>query len=285
MYMGLMRHLRQCNHYTAEIFLPLLHRGTRLGLVRRDNADRLRRFPDIFRVEADHISVAADGDFERLSRAVDDVVEVLVGDGVIPKWRNEFFAVAPSWGAAPHFRLDRGAVPYFGTRAHGVHLNGYRRDGGRLMLWIGKRAADKQVAPGKLDNLVAGGIDWQHGVEETLAKEAGEEAAIPPALIARARAAGSVSYRMETKLGLRDDTLFVYDLEVPADFEPRNTDGEITDFTLMDAREVLALVEAGDAFKFNVNLVIIDFALRHGLMSPAEPGGGELVKLLRSVPI
>ncbi len=279
-----MRHLRQCNHYTAEIFLPLLHRGTRLGLVRRDNADRLRRFPDIFRVEADRINVAADGDFERLSRAVDDVVEVLVGDGVIPKWRNEFFAVAPAWGAEAHFRLDRGAVPYFGTRAHGVHLNGYRRDGGRLMLWIGKRASDKQVAPGKLDNLVAGGIDWQHGVEETLAKEAGEEAAIPPALIAQARAAGSVSYRMETKLGLRDDTLFVYDLEVPADFEPRNTDGEITEFTLMDAREVLALVEAGDAFKFNVNLVIIDFALRHGLMSAAEPGGGELVELLRSVP-
>src|SRR5580700_3039965 len=122
MYMGLMRHLRQCNHYTAEIFLPLLHRGIRLGLVRRDNADRLRRFPDIFRVESDRVSVVAEGDFERLSRAVDDAVEILVGDGVIPKWRNEFFAVAPAWGAAPHFRLDRGAVPFFGTRAHGVHL-------------------------------------------------------------------------------------------------------------------------------------------------------------------
>ena len=282
--MGLMRHLHQCNHYTAEIFLPLLHRGTRLGLARRDNADRLRRYPDLFRVEADRVTIVAEGDFEPLSRAIDDVVESLVGEGIIPKWRNEFFAVAPAWGAAPHFRLDRGAVPFFGTRAHGVHLNGYCRDGDRLMLWVGKRAADKQVAPGKLDNLVAGGIDWQHGVEETLAKEAGEEAAIPPDLIARAKPAGSVSYRMETRLGVRDDTLFVYDLEVPRDFVPRNTDGEIAQFTLMDAPDVLALVDSGDDFKFNVNLVIIDFALRHGLLSPSEPGYDELRALLRRVP-
>ena len=36
---------------------------------------------------------------------------------------------------------------------------------------------------------------------------------------------------------MRDDVLFVYDLEVPADFVPHNTDGEIVDFTLMPAGE------------------------------------------------
>jgi hypothetical protein len=284
MYMGLLRHLRQCNDYTADRFLPLTHRGVRLGLVRRDNAEILLRFPDLFRAEPDRLSIVADGDFERLSRAIDDVVEQLVAEGVIPKWRNEFFAVAPRWGAPAHFRLDRGAVPFFGTRAYGVHLNGFRRNGGQLMLWVGKRAANKQVAPGKLDNLVAGGIDWQHGVEATLIKEAGEEAAIPSDLIARASPAGSVSYRMETRLGVRDDTLFVYDLEMPPEFAPRNTDGEIVQFTLMDARDVIDRVRAGDDFKFNVNLVLIDFALRHGMISLAEPDYGDLVALLRSVP-
>jgi hypothetical protein len=83
---------------------------------------------------------------------------------------------------------------------------------------------------------------------------------------------------------VRDDTLFVYDLDVPHDFVPQNTDGEIAHFTLMDAREVLDRVRAGDDFKFNVNLVIIDFALRHGLVKPAEPGYGELVALLRHAP-
>ena len=85
-----------------------------------------------------------------------DVVDALVAEKHIPKTRSETFDVARRWGAPPLFRLDRGAVPFFGTRAYGVHLNGYRRDGSGLALWVGHRAADKRVAPNKLDNLVAG---------------------------------------------------------------------------------------------------------------------------------
>ncbi len=74
----------------------------------------------------------------------------------------------------------------------------YRRDASGLALWVGHRAADKRVAPNKLDNLVAGGIGNGHGLAETLVKEADEEAMIPPELIARAVPAGAVAYRMET---------------------------------------------------------------------------------------
>lgn len=278
--MTLMRHVRQCNDFRAERFLPLLHETVRIGLIRRDNAEKLRRFPAVFRVEAESVTVLAGGGFERVSAAIDAVVEELVGDGVIPKWRYEFFAIAPRWGESPHFRLDRGAVPFFGTRSHGVHLNGWRRDE-RLMMWIGRRAADKKVAPGKLDNLVAGGMAWEHGVEATLVKESAEEASIPAALAQQAIPVGAISYRMETALGLRDDVLFVYDLEVPADFVPKNTDGEIAEFTLMRADEVVERVRAGDDFKFNVNLVIIDFALRHGLVTAAETEYLDLVTGLR----
>jgi 8-oxo-dGTP pyrophosphatase MutT (NUDIX family) len=279
--MSLLHHVQACNAYRAERFLPFLHDGERLGLVRRDNAETLRRFPDLFRVAPDAVILTATGGFEAVSAAVDRVVEQLVADDIIPKWRNEFFAVAPRWAALPHFRLDRGAVPFFGTRAYGVHLNGWLRVEGAQRLWIGRRAPDKKVAPGKLDNLVAGGIAWEHGLAATLIKEAQEEAAIPPALIARAVPAGAVSYRMETKLGARDDVLFLYDLEVPADFVPRNTDGEIVDFALMDAADMVERVRSGDDFKFNVNLVIIDFALRHGLVTPDEPDYLDLVLGLR----
>jgi len=269
--MSLLRHVRLCNVFAAERFLPLEHAGERIGLLRRDNALTLQRFSDLFRIGAGRVTLEAEGGFEAVSAAVDDVVERLVAARIVPRWRNEFFAVAPRWGAPAQFRLDRGAVPFFGTRAYGVHLNGYRRDGDRLKLWIGRRAPDKQVAPDKLDNLVAGGIACEHGLVETLAKEAEEEAAIPHSLIARAVPVGAVSYRMETPLGVRDDVLFVYDLDVPADFVPHNTDGEIVAFTLMDADEVVARVRAGDDFKFNVNLVIADFALRHGLVTAADP--------------
>ncbi|HUK59295.1 MAG TPA: DUF4743 domain-containing protein [Stellaceae bacterium] len=282
--MSLLRHVRQCNCYAAEKFLPFNHEGERLGLVRRDNAEHLRRFPSLFRVGRDEVALIIGGGFEHVSARVDEAVETLVSDGIVPKWRYEDFAIAPRWGAAPHFRLDRGAVPFFGARAYGVHLNGWRRDQGRLMLWVGRRAPDKKVAPNKLDNLVAGGISWQHGLEATLVKEAEEEAAIPADVIAHAVPVGAILYRCETELGLRDDVLFVYDLETPATFVPRNTDGELTEFMLMPADEVVARVRDTDDFKFNVNLVIADFAVRRGVVTPDEPDYLELVAGLRRPP-
>jgi 8-oxo-dGTP pyrophosphatase MutT (NUDIX family) len=161
-------------------------------------------------------------------------------------------------------------VPFFGTRAYGVHLNGWRRENGGISLWIARRAADRRLAPNKLDNLVAGGIGSGYGVAATLVKEAEEEASIPPELIARARPAGAVSYRMETEQGIRDDVLFVYDLEVPAGFVPENRDGEMAGFTLMPAEAVLDRIRRTDDFKFNVNLVVLDFALRHGILGPED---------------
>ena len=162
-------------------------------------------------------------------------------------------------------------MPFFGTRAYGVHLNGYLRERDGLRVWVGRRSPHKQIAPDKLDNLVAGGIGNGHGIRETLVKEAAEEAAIPAGLIKHAVPVGAVSYRMETRLGIRDDVLFVYDLETPPDFVPENRDGEIVDFELIPALEVLQRVRATSDFKFNVNLVMLDFAMRHGLLRDDEP--------------
>ena len=264
-------HIAFCNSWDPQDAVPLVADGARLGWLRRDNARLLQPFGDVFAVEPDRVRLIAPGDAAAKSTAVDRVVDALTAQHSIPKWRNETFDVMPRWGMPPVFRLDRGAVPFFGTRAYGVHLNGWRRIDGAMHLWIGRRAADKTVEPNKLDNIVAGGIGNGHGVEATLVKEADEEAAIPPDLIARARPAGAVSYRMRTELGIRDDVLFVYDLEVPAGFTPENHDGEIVEFRLMPAAHVLDRIRHTREFKFNVNLVVLDFAVRHGLIAPDDP--------------
>jgi 8-oxo-dGTP pyrophosphatase MutT (NUDIX family) len=279
--MSLLRHVLRCNSWRPERFVPLWRGEARVGLIRRDNAEALRRFCDVFSVEPDGVWLIAPGDLDAVSAAVDRVIERLVAECRVAKWRNEFFAVAPRWGAPPLFKLDRGAVGFFGVRAYGVHVNGYRREQGRLKLWIGRRAANKKVSPDKLDNLVAGGIGYDHGLQATLIKEAAEEADVPPEIVTRALPVGAVAYRMEVENGLRDDVLFVYDLDVPAGFTPRNTDGEIVAFTLMDAEDVVESVRLTEDFKFNVNLVIIDFALRHGLVTPDDPDYLALVTGLR----
>ena len=264
-------HIQACNNYDRTRVIPLYAGERRIGWLRRDNAKALAAFPRVFRIEPERAELVAAGDVDAVSAAVDEVVEALVALNRIPKWRNEVFDVAPRWGEQPVFRVDRGAVPFFGARAYGVDLNGYRRDGDGLQLWIGRRAPDKRLAPNKLDNLVAGGIGNGYGVAATLVKEADEEAGIPPALVERAVPVGAITYLMENEVGIRDGVLFVYDLALPADFVPHNRDGEVVEFRLMPAASVIERIRTTDDFKFDVNLVMLDFALRHGLIAIDDP--------------
>src|SRR6185312_6565727 len=191
--------IRHCNSFDRARVIPLWAGEHRIGWLRRDNAEFLRRHDSVFAVEQDEARLLSQGSCGAVSQAVDEVVDELVAEGHIPKARNETFDVAARWGEPPILRLDRGAVPFFGVRAYGIHVNGYRRDGDRYFLWIGRRASNKAVSPGKLDNLVAGGIGNGHNAWGTLVKEAQEEASIGAALAARAVAGGALSYRMETK--------------------------------------------------------------------------------------
>ena len=93
---------------------------------------------------------------------------------------------------------------------------------------------------------------------------------MPAALARQAKPAGTVSYCFETERGLKVDTLFCYDLAVPQSFEPVNQDGEISNFELIPIEEILALIRDGWAFKFNVSLVILDFAIRRGIIRPDD---------------
>jgi len=89
---------------------------------------------------------------------------------------------------------------------------------------------------------------------------------------------------MEAEEGLRNDVLFNYDLELPADFTPVNADGEIEEFFLWPIERVIQELTVADSFKFNVAFVIIDFLIRRGFVAPEDPDYLALVRKLRRRP-
>ena len=270
--MSLLERVEACHKYDITRFRPFLVAGERLGFVRHDLAREFGRFPSVFTTTdlalsvKDHLS-----QFDSRTAAIDTVARELQSRGVVTGWRNELFPVAQRFGAPPLFDLERALVPYLGVKAYGVHLNGYVRDGARILLWVGKRSDDRPIEPGKLDHLVAGGLPSHISPFDNLMKEADEEASIPKELARRARPAGAIQYRMELNGHLRDDTFFVYDLELPRDFTPRNHDGEIASFRLMGLDQVEEILAATEEFKFNVGLVVIDFMMRMGYLTPERP--------------
>jgi thiamine pyrophosphokinase len=194
-----------------------------------------------------------------------------LAEGGFLRIRSEAFDVRQTSDGPVLATLDRGALPAFGVMSQGVHMNGLVRRADGLHVWVGIRSRHKAVAPGQLDNLVAGGIPAGLTPAETLVKEAGEEASLPPELAAQARPVGRVSYIQLNNEGLRRDVLHCYDLELPEDVTPRPNDDEVERFELWPAQRLLEAVADSDDVKFNVNLTLIDLFLREGLLK--DPDG------------
>ncbi len=250
-------------------YWPFRAAGMDVGMMRPEFAQFLEEFPDVFRVNAGSVHLNdALVDFDERTRAVDRVLRILAGRGVIPGWREEPYPVGLSFDGPVLFTMERAAVPLFGVQAYGVHMNGYVEDGGGLKMWVARRSLNKGSAPGKLDQMVAGGQPAGISLADNLAKECGEEAAIPRRLAAKAVPVSTLRYCTLRPEGVRRDVLFNYDLELPADFRPHNTDGEVEEFYLWPIGRVIETVRDTDEFKFNCALVAIDFLMRRGLIPP-----------------
>ena len=201
------------------------------------------------------------------------------------RWRDELFDVRAQPDGAVLARIDRGALPVLGIAAEGVHVNGLVGDPARpetLRIWVARRAADKALDPNKLDHIVAGGIPAGLGPLETLVKEAMEEATIPADLAAMAHRVAILHYAMERPEGLRRDRLHCFDLFLPEAFTPHPTDNEVAGFELWPLLQAYQTVRDTDAFKFNVNLVLVDLFLRLGLI--VGPEAAELRAALLAAP-
>jgi len=275
--------IRACAVFDPALYIPFIVGGVRVGLINPEFADRLSVFNEVYMVAPDSMTLSPRlSDFDARTAAVDATLRMLAEQGLISGWRDEPFPVAISPAGPILLNMERAAVPLFGIRAYGVHLNGVVREAGTLKMWVGRRSMHRPRSPGKLDQLVAGGQPAGLSLRDNLAKECGEEASIPPALAAQAVSTGAVSYVTESEEGLRRDVLYVYDLELPPDFEPRNTDGEIDAFYLWPIQRVIETVRDTADFKFNCSLVVIDFLIRHGLIEPDHPDYFTLIHGLRS---
>ncbi|MDG2148678.1 MAG: DUF4743 domain-containing protein [Planctomycetota bacterium] len=272
-----MDRIAECTAHDLNRFVPFRVASTDLGWVRRDWLATLGTIRDetgalIFdetekRVALSHRYTT----FSERSEAMNQVVHALQDIGLVPRMGHELYPVVTRFGAPPYLALERSAMPAFGAPAFGVHMHGFVRKSEGLHMWIARRSSHKVTFPGMLDNLVAGGQPIGISLEENLIKECAEEADIPVELARRARQTGSISYRLETDQGIRNDTLFLYELELSEDFAPHNTDGEVDSFELWPIEEVLQRIAETPDFKFNCNLALLDFLLRHGVLDSNHP--------------
>jgi 8-oxo-dGTP pyrophosphatase MutT (NUDIX family) len=278
--MTLLRHVEACNRFDPRDYRRFAISGHAIGWIGTQSADFLSAQGLAQRTD-EGVGIAGGG-FIAVSAHLARIAAALAEAGLMAPLRGEMTPVLRRWGAGACAEIDRSGLPGLGLPAFGIHVNGLVRNEAGLHLWVGHRAKDRQVAPGKLDHLVAGGIPMGYSAAETVIKEAEEEAGLTADIACLARPVSQVTYRLALPEGVRNDTLFVYDLELPHGVVPVGNDGEVERFELMPIARATEILRETDDFKFNVNLVLIDFLVRHGLIEPdREPDYAALVKGLR----
>jgi hypothetical protein len=281
--MAFLDHIARCNNARLAEFEPWFIGPTRAGFIHRDFTEEIAARPELFERSDDGWRLAAALDTpDRRTAAVDGWLAALRERGMFAGlWRGERYPGTWVFGRAPMMEMERAAVPWLGVRAFGPHMTGYVRRVDGLHVWVPRRSYAKPTYPGELDNTVAGGQPANLGLHENLIKECAEEAAIPSELARRAVAVGHVAYWHQSGATLKPDVMTCFDLELPVDFTPRAADGEVHAFELWPVRQVFETVRDTTDFKYNCNLVLIDFFVRHGLMSADDPDFFAIVEGLR----
>lgn len=275
--MNYLDHIKNCNTYNPEKYLPFIIEGEQLGWTSRNFAQHLKGFDGVFQLEENQLLLNPELlTPEERSNAIAPILWNLHQEGVIDSWVGELYAVNLRFDEEPRLLIERAAVSFFGVRGYGVHLNGLVKKTDGVYVWAARRTKDKPFWPGQLDQVVAGGQPVGIGRMENLIKESAEEAAIPESLACQAEYVGELHYRGENYRGMNIDTLFNYDLWLPEDFVPINTDGEVDEFILMPLEEMAHITDTTEEFKDNCNLVNIDLLLRQKMIDAAHPDFDEI---------
>ncbi|KAB8237523.1 thiamine pyrophosphokinase-related protein [Aspergillus alliaceus] len=213
---------------------------------------------------------------------IEDAIRRIAEQGspeILKGWRNERFPVYGPDGTVV-VEIERSASAQFGIVTSGVQMLCFVEDeGGSIHLWIGKRSEKKQTYPGMLDCTAAGALSVGESPRSAMVLEATDEASLDTEMIEKhMRSVGHISYfhvKSSTSTGnktlstalLLPETEYLYELKLDQHTVPRPKDSEVEDFRLWSVDQVLDALKNG-MFKPNSAVVVIDFFIRHGIITP-----------------
>lgn len=284
--MSYLSHIRRCNQFPKEQFLPFYIGEKCFGLTHKNHIAHLIKWPAVFDADGSGLYLNPNLNTpESRTNAVGQVMQELHQQGVIDSWVGEQYNINTHFQGKSLMLIERAAVAFLGVRGYGIHMNGLVQKKDGVYIWVAVRSKNKPFWPDMLDQMVAGGQPKGITPKNNLLKEAAEEAAIPKEIAINATFEGELYYCTATHRGLNNDGIFIYDLWLDEDFIPHNTDGEVESFRLMPIQEMANLVENTQQFKDNCNLVNIDLLLRLGIINPTHPEYQDIKTSLYTKPL
>ncbi|MDH4060490.1 MAG: DUF4743 domain-containing protein [Aquincola sp.] len=243
--------------------------GTVVGSVAVVHLGALRRWPRWLSVSDAAVELRVEASAR--SDVLTQVNARLRDDGLIVAWRDEIYPVVTRLGEPPLALIERAAARFWGTLTFGAHCNGYVADanGRPTHLWIARRSPHKPTDPGKLDNVVGGGVPHGQTPAEALVREGFEEAGLDAATMRLARRGSVIALRCDIAEGFMNEDLHTFDLALSPGLTPVNQDGEVSELHCLPICEAVERAATGE-MTVDAALVTLDFALRQRLLPLAS---------------
>ena len=192
-----------------------------------------------------------------VTTCLNKLANLLRDAGLAGAWRNEQLAVRDEWGTQVG-TIERAAVRPLGIATLAVHLVGQTTDG---RFWMQQRALNKPNDPGKWDTLMGGMVSSCDTVETALERETWEEAGLRIADLENLRYGGrqnNVRPSGDGAAGYMQESIEWFTCTVPDGVTPKNQDGEVAQFALMNEAQLLIAMQNGE---FTIEAALITAAV------------------------
>jgi len=254
--------------------------------------------------------------FEQRTSAFEHVTNHLISAGVISRKHSDLYPIFPfvmpsaSGGSEDYIKvvlahINRNTAPYLGIDNVGVHLHCYVCEHEQTAgddscnninnkkppikgLWLQKRAPTKSHHPNCWDPTAAGGQPADLSLVDNVAKEAQEEAGVPPDWILRNDSSNTTNASPDILFSdhthdpltittakpdgtcLKRSLYYSCDLQVPRDWTPIPVDGEVSEFKLYSMQEMEEELRFGNSVRPAMRAVLLDFMMRHGVLKEKQ---------------
>ncbi|RJF97027.1 NUDIX domain-containing protein [Noviherbaspirillum cavernae] len=180
--------------------------------------------------------------------------------------------------------VERAALRPLGAELRSVHLLGMLAVHAAQdeAMWLARRSPNKTIDPNLLDTLVGGGIGGDMTADETLVKEAWEEAGLRQEQLHGAIDTGQIRVQRAVAEGWHDELIHTRALSLPPEFEPRNQDGEVSEFVLLPLNALLHRLAETDDLTLDASCIICAYLMQRGLIGAQDKGCAKLRALIHA---
>lgn len=234
--------------------IPFYFNDVPTGHIERADAEFLSNTFRFCNVCSDSFVLTAE-DSEQASHRLAAISHLFKGADKVFAWRDELLSVTASDDIAcrkPLAVIERAMCRPFAFNTFAVHLNPFTRDG---RMWVAQRSFKKAIGPGYWDNCAAGLVGASEPFGLAMEREAFEEAGVTPGSIEISFTARNIISRPVHEGWMRE-IAYICNVYVEDAFRPRNIDGEVECFELLEPETIIERVEKG-RFTFESSLAVL----------------------------